>query len=157
MLVGVLGAVACQAQIYLFENVVFVDDPLNASAVHFAAGGAGMLFVAFFGDPEFVGEDFAGIFYGGNAKILGYQIYGMIVYTAWAFGLSFAMFKVLMIAGWFRVADEEEDEGMDKSHHGGKAYPIDDTHLDETKYPSGSSEGSSNEPAHDLEPPHIET
>lgn len=141
MIVGVLGAAGCQLQIYIFENYLFIDDPLNASAVHFGAGGVGMLYVAFMAKPEFAGEDFAGIFYGGDASFLGNQLLGMLVYTVWTLGLSGAMFYGLMSAGWFRVAEEEEDEGMDESHHGGKAYPADDTHVPFLEASTGSSEG----------------
>jgi hypothetical protein len=39
-------ASATQLQILLFENILFIDDPLCASAVHFAARSVSMLFVA---------------------------------------------------------------------------------------------------------------
>jgi Amt family ammonium transporter len=126
---GIIGAVACQCQIILFENYLFIDDPLNASAVHLAAGGAGMIWVAFAANPDFVGEEFAGIFYGGDAKLLGYQIYGLFVYCAWTLVTSGAMFYALKMAGWFRISEQEEMEGADLTHHGGKAYPIDDEHT----------------------------
>lgn len=139
--VGILGATACQMQIYLFEYVLFIDDPLNASAVHLAAGGMGMLFVAFMAHPEYAGEDFKGIFYGGEAKFLGNQIYGMVVYSAWTLVTSGVMFFVLKQIGWFRVSAEEEKLGVDLSHHGGKAYPIDDEH--ETQYNDGEKDKNS--------------
>lgn len=130
MIVGVLGAVGCQLQITLFENYLFIDDPLNASAVHFGAGAVGMMFVAFFANPEYTGGDnFTGIFYGGNFEFFGFQLYGMVVYAAWAGILSSIMFFGMSKIGWLRVDEEEEYEGMDKSHHGGKAYPADDEHL----------------------------
>ena len=110
----------------LFENYLFIDDPLNASSVHFGAGAVGMIFVAFMANPEYAGEDFAGIFYGGEWKFLGNQIYGMCAYTGWAGGLSGGMFFGLNQIGWFRVDEDEEMAGMDVSHHGGKAYPKDD-------------------------------
>ncbi len=140
MIVGFLGAAGCQLQIYIFENYLFIDDPLNASAVHFGAGGVGMLYVAFMAKPEFAGEDFAGIFYGGDGIFLGHQIYGMVVYSVWTVGLSGVMFYGLMKAGWFRVEEEHEDEGMDMSHHGGKAYPTDDAHTALVVEASSSSE-----------------
>lgn len=140
-----MGALATQGQIELFEKVLFIDDPLGASAVHLGAGGMGMLFVAFFADPQFVGDDFAGLFYGGSASFLGNQILGMIVYSAWAGALSYAMFKGLSVAGWLRCDEAEELEGMDKSHHGGYAYPPDDKHMDHTQYPSGSSDGGTDD------------
>ena len=140
---GILGAIACQVQIILFETVLFIDDPLNASAVHLAAGGAGMIFVAFVANPDYVGEEFAGIFYGGEGKFLGYQIYGLIVYCAWTVATSGAMFFALKKAGWFRISEEEEMHGADITHHGGKAYPLDDAHL--TDHNPNSSESSDND------------
>jgi ammonia channel protein AmtB len=139
-----LGAIGCQLQIILFENYLFIDDPLNASGVHFGAGAVGMLFVAFMANPEYVGEDFKGIFYGGSFKFLGNQLYGMFVYTAWAGGLSGSMFFGLNQIGWFRVKEEEELAGMDISHHGGKAYPMDDVPANsEDTYKPGNSSASS--------------
>lgn len=88
-----------------------------------------MIMVSFLANPDYVGEDFKGLFYGGDAKFLGNQLYGMVVYTAWTVGTSGLMFFGLKVLGWFRVSDEEELEGVDKSHHGGTAYPIDDTHT----------------------------
>jgi len=128
-ILGVLGATATQGQVLLFEHVLFIDDPLNASAVHFAAGAVGMIWVAFMGDPEYVSDEFVGIFYGGSAKFLGYQFWGMFVYTAWTVATSGIMFGTLKFLGWLRVSEEEEELGMDISHHGGKAYPDDDEFL----------------------------
>lgn len=142
MIVGVLGATVCQLQIDLFEKVLFIDDPLNASAVHLGAGAVGMIYVSFMANPDYVGDDFAGIFYGGDISFLGNQIYGMVVYSAWAGGLSSIMFYSLNMIGWFRVDEDEEDEGVDKSHHGGPAYPIDDAHTIPTK---SKDEASSDE------------
>lgn len=140
IILGMLGAIGCQLQISLFENVLFIDDPLNASAVHLAAGAVGMIYVAFMAHPDYAGEEFAGIFYGGEAKLLGYQFYGMAVYSAWTVGTSGAMFYALKSAGWFRVSEEEEDMGVDISHHGGVAYPVDDMHMSETNKPSSESD-----------------
>lgn len=125
-LAGVFGAIVCQLQVLLFEHVMYIDDPLNASAVHLGAGAAGMIFVALFANPEYAGEEFRGIFYGGSVMFLLNQLYGMLVYTAWTAGTSGVMFSALRLMGWFRVGEEEEDLGVDKSHHGGGAYNMDD-------------------------------
>jgi len=127
IIVGLLGAAACQGQVLLFEHVLFIDDPLNASAVHLAAGAVGMIFVSFMADPALTGDDkFTGIFYGGPADFLGRQLYGMLVYSAWTAVTSGLMFYGLKVMGWLRVGEEEEDIGVDKSHHGGPAYVVDD-------------------------------
>ena len=143
-----MGGAATQTQVLVFEHVLRIDDPLNASAVHLAAGAMGMFTVAFLADPEFTGGgDFTGIFYGGPAIFLGNQFYGMAVYSVWTIVTSGIMFYGLKSIGWFRVGDEEEDIGVDKSHHGGSAYPIDDEHLSASlrKTSEGDSEEVSEE------------
>eukprot|EP00549_Striatella_unipunctata_P007703 CAMPEP_0118701394 /NCGR_PEP_ID=MMETSP0800-20121206/17226_1 /TAXON_ID=210618 ORGANISM="Striatella unipunctata, Strain CCMP2910" /NCGR_SAMPLE_ID=MMETSP0800 /ASSEMBLY_ACC=CAM_ASM_000638 /LENGTH=460 /DNA_ID=CAMNT_0006602309 /DNA_START=45 /DNA_END=1427 /DNA_ORIENTATION=- len=131
-ILGILAAVGCQLQILLFENVLFIDDPLGASAVHYAGGMVGMIYAAFLKNPKYTGDtdpDLIGIFYGGNGKLLGYAFYGIIVYSAWAFGTSGVLFFSLNKIGWLRVSEEEEAEGMDLSHHGGKAYNMDEEDI----------------------------
>lgn len=139
-LVGVLGAIVTQSQVLLFNNVLFIDDPLNASAVHLGAGATGMIWVAFMANPDYAGEEFTGIFYGGEFKFLGYQFYGMFCYAAWTFLTSGAMFFGLNSIGWFRVSEDEEDLGVDKSHHGGSAYPTDDEHMTQNDDSIGGSD-----------------
>lgn len=125
--VGILGAAGTYAQIWLFESVLHIDDPLNASAVHQGAGIVGLISVGFFANSAYVDNDAdrAGVFYGGNGKQLGYQLYGLVVYFAWAFGTSSIMFFALSRAGWLRVSEEVERMGMDIHHHGGTAYRLD--------------------------------
>ncbi|CAB9524313.1 Ammonium transporter 1 member [Seminavis robusta] len=154
IIVGVLGSIATQSQVLLFEHVLFIDDPLNASAVHLGAGAVGMVFVAFMANPEFAGEEFTGIFYGGEWKFLGYQFMGMAAYTGWTLGTSGAMFFALKSIGWFRVHEEEERVGVDKSHHGGSAYPVDDEHEEKqslTGADSIASKRESPEPSEHME------
>eukprot|EP00977_Amphora_coffeiformis_P029751 scaffold42731_cov237-Amphora_coffeaeformis.AAC.2 len=138
LICGILGAITCQLQIELFEKVLFIDDPLNASAVHLGAGGIGMIFVAFCSNPDYGGEDFAGIFYGGSGSFLGNQIYAMVVYSAWTAVTSGVLFFGLKQAGWFRISEEDERLGADATHHGGKAYLMDDDTIGETKHQLGS-------------------
>lgn len=126
VIVGLLGAAATQGQVLLFENVLFIDDPLNASAVHLGGGAVGMIWVAFAANPDYSGDDFTGIFYGGNFSFLGWQILGMIAYASWTAVTSGLLFGGLNYFGWFRITEEEEEIGVDVSHHGGKAYPDDD-------------------------------
>lgn len=126
-----MGAIACQLQIYLFVKILLIDDPLNASACHLAAGATGMIYVAFMAHPDYVEEEFIGLLYGGEAKFLGYQFYAMFAYSAWTLVTSSAMFFTLNSFDWFRVSEAEEVLGVDKAHHGGTAYPVDDTYDQE--------------------------
>ena len=116
ILVGIFGAWGFYIQVWLFEYYFHIDDPLNASALHQGSGIVGMLFVGFFANDKYVGGDMdkAGIFFGGNGKQLGYQMYGVLVYFAWAFGTSMLLFGALRAMGWLRVSREVELMGMGK-------------------------------------------
>lgn len=126
IIVGILGAIVCQLQVLLFEHVLFIDDPLNASAVHLGAGAFGMVWVALMANPEYAGEDFTGIFYGGSWDFMVQQLIGMGVYSGWTIGTTAIMFGGLRMLGWLRVDEEDEKIGMDRSKHGGPSYPLDD-------------------------------
>jgi len=126
LVVGASGSMVYYAQNWLFENVLHIDDPLGASALHMGAGFWGLLLVGFLGSPDYLGDDrdLIGIFYGGNGKQLGYNLYGMVVYFSWAFGTCAILFWTLNYFGRFRVSEEVELMGMDIHHHGGHAYRL---------------------------------
>ena len=48
----------------------------------------------------------------------------------------FAFFYILKLLGYFRVNAADEAAGLDASHHGGSAYPVD---LDDDASHKGSS------------------
>jgi Ammonium Transporter Family len=123
--IGILGALGFYAQDLLFEHVLYIDDPLGASALHMGAGIAGVLAPAFFAHPDFTPESQVGIFYGGSANILGWQIGACLVYGLWGFGATAVLaFWPLHAFGVLRVSEEHELKGLDLTHHGGPAYEI---------------------------------
>jgi hypothetical protein len=121
--VGIAGAFGYYLQEYLFENVLYIDDPLGASALHMGAGIVGLIAPAFLAHPDHTPEAQVGIFYGGTAKQLGWQIGAMFIYFGWAFvTCSVLVFWPLSALGLLRVSEEHELAGMDAAHHGGPAY-----------------------------------
>ena len=121
--VGILGALGCYAQELIMEHVLYIDDPLSASPVHMGAGIVGVLVPAFIAHPDFTPEAQLGIFYGGDANILGWQIGAIFVYFLWGFGAtSILAFWPLSAFGLLRVSEEHEIAGLDITHHGGPAY-----------------------------------
>ncbi|KAL7572408.1 hypothetical protein ACA910_006588 [Epithemia clementina (nom. ined.)] len=127
IIVGILGALGFYVQVWVFETKLRIDDPLNASPLHMGSGIMGMLAVGFLANDKYVASaDEAGLFFGGNGKQLGYQVYGTIVYFAWAFGTSALLFYGLKLKGWLRVSEEAELMGMDQHEHAGFAYIDDD-------------------------------
>merc|ERR1712070_203974 len=108
-----------------------IDDPLDASPVHFFAGAWGVISVGFFASEYNVknaygtSPDDYGCLMGGGGKQLGIQLLGTFVIALWTCGMSAIMFAILKAIGLLRVTEAEEEMGMDESHHGGSAYNMD--------------------------------
>ena len=124
IIVGFTGALAYYAQEWVTINVCRIDDPLSAAALHMGSGFWGTFIVAFLAKPEFAGEEFKGIFYGGGIDRLGWQLAAIAVYATWAAGTSSIMFFTLKSLNMLRVDEATEKMGLDLHHHGGVAYRI---------------------------------
>ena len=122
-----------------------VDDPLEASAVHFAPGLIGTIAVGLFATETnvaraytgfragkrpfrrrhslnqlyiFEGHTDYGLFYGGDGRQLSIQILGTLVIAFWTCSINFALFGVLDYYGKLRVGEVEEMHGLNASIHG---------------------------------------
>ena len=58
----------------------------------------------------------------GSGVGLGSQIKGIALVAVAAFVFSAVSFST-KIDYWWRVSEEEEEEGLDKAEHGAEAYP----------------------------------
>jgi ammonium transporter, Amt family len=126
----ICGAVA--APIFTFAerfvlHTLKIDDPVSAVAMHYFCGAWGVLFPGLLAREKYVAEAYgttgnAGIFYGGNGKILACQLCEIAVLSAWVMGLMGVFFFVLKTFGVLRVPHEVEMAGLDVSKHGGSAY-----------------------------------
>ena len=106
-----------------------IDDAVNATPVHYFAGCWGLLAPALFARPQHMREaygnaDVAGLFYTGQFNMLGCNFVALIAITVWVGALMTPFFILLKKAGWFRVPENIEIEGLDDSKHGGSAYGI---------------------------------
>ncbi len=115
ILVGVLSGSVVLVSV-LFLDRIKVDDPVGAISVHGVCGAVGTLALGFL-DAE------NGVLYGGGFDLLQAQAIGVLSIGAWAFGVSFAIFKALDLIMGLRVTQEEEEQGLDYAEHGANAYP----------------------------------
>ena len=106
ILTGLIAGVLMTQSVMVLERQR-IDDPVGAISVHGTAGLWGVLAVALF---------------SGDAA-LGTQLIGVAAIAAWAFGTSFIVFKVIDLTVGMRVSADEERAGLDRSEHGGEAYP----------------------------------
>jgi len=103
---GLIAGVLMTLSVMALERLK-IDDPVGAISVHGTAGLWGVLAVALF---------------SGDAAI-GTQVIGAVAIVTWAFGTSFIVFKLIDMTVGMRVSEQEERDGLDRSEHGGEAYP----------------------------------
>ena len=121
------------------ERVLKVDDPCGAVSVHGYCGWFGAVSVGIFADGAYgagwngvgaasylgkAGLGVTGILHGDATQFLC-QLMGATLCAAWAFGATFAVFKVVNAIRSMRVLPEVELEGLDVPEFGMLGYPED--------------------------------
>ncbi len=135
---AIAGVVVCLGVLFN-ERVLKVDDPCGAISVHGYCGTLGGLCVGIFADGTYgagwngigaseylgkAGQGVTGLLYGDFAQFKC-QLLGAGLNIAWAFGVTFVVFKVVNSIWSMRVSPEVELEGLDMPEFGGVAYPED--------------------------------
>ena len=118
---AVIGSVAGLLVVFgvwLLDNVLHVDDPVGAVAVHLMNGIWGTFAVGLFATPSAPLSETAGLFYGGGLKQLGLQCIGIVTVAAWAAITITITFIVIKKTVGLRVTEEEEIVGLDSCEHG---------------------------------------
>ncbi|NBD26150.1 ammonium transporter [Paenibacillus glycinis] len=132
MLIGLVCGVAMVLVTEMLENKG-IDDPVGAFAVHGVSGSLGTLAVGLFAMPSMtkgVGQEYAGLFYGGGWNLLGVQAFGLVIVSVWGFGLTWLSFLLIKRIMPVRVSKDEELIGLDVGIHGVPAYNQDHDFLD---------------------------
>jgi len=119
MALGFLGALPCYAVI-VWRPRTRVDETLDVLAAHGIAGFTGILFIGFVAQVGWNGVS-DGLFYG-NAAQLGDQALAALAGPAYAFGMTFALLKLIGLVMPLRASEREEALGMDVTYHGEEAY-----------------------------------
>ena len=126
IIIGAVAGVLVVFGVWFLDNVLRVDDPVGAVAVHCMNGIWGTIAVGLFSTDTVPGyslanargEKLLGLFYGGGSELLGIQFLGMITtaaFTAVTITIAFSIIK--MIFG-LRASAEEEITGLDVTEHG---------------------------------------
>lgn len=133
IVIGAVAGVLVVFGVWFLDNVIRVDDPVGAVAVHCLNGIWGTIAVGLFatetapafargygdgvsfGANQIAGE---GLFYGGGFTQLGIQFAGMFATIAWtAVTITIAFLVIKALVG-LRVTEEEEIVGLDSCEHG---------------------------------------
>ena len=122
---AVIGAVAGLLVVFgvwLLDNVLHVDDPVGAVAVHCLNGIWGTIAVGLFATSSSPAFETAGIkeglFYGGGFEQLKLQLIGLFAVAAWTLVTITIAFALIKATVGLRVSEEEEIVGLDSCEHG---------------------------------------
>jgi Amt family ammonium transporter len=103
-----------------------LDDALDVFACHGVSGIWGSIATGLFATTAVNPNGANGLFYGNSRQFL-IQIEAVLVVAAFAFIVSFLLLKIINVFSKLRVTTEEEEQGLDLSQCGEKAYYQSDT------------------------------
>ena len=121
-IIGLVAGLLVVFGVWFTDNVIHVDDPVGAVAVHMFNGIWGTIAVGLFATDSAPGFELAGIekglFYGGGLTQLGKQFGGMAVTVAWTVVTIIITYTLIKKFNGLRVSEEEEIIGLDRTEHG---------------------------------------
>ena len=126
VVIGAVAGLLVVFGVWLLDNVLHIDDPVGAVAVHCMNGIWGTLAVGLFATdaaPGYAianasGNTLVGLFYGGGFELLGLQLLGFVTVAAWAVVTITITFLIIKAVVGLRVSQEEELVGLDATEHG---------------------------------------
>ena len=119
VIIGAVAGLLVVFGVWLLDNVLRIDDPVGAVAVHCCNGIWGTIAVGLFATTSAPGNDsFVGLFYGGGFKLLGLQLLGVLSVAAWTAVTITITFLIIKVTVGLRVTEEEEIVGLDPTEHG---------------------------------------
>jgi Amt family ammonium transporter len=121
--IGAIAGGACAYAVGL-KYKMNLDDSLDVVGVHLVGGVVGTVLIGFFSTAEAPGG-INGLFYGGGLASLGDQVGAAAIAIVWtAFFTTLIGLGIKHTIGW-RIAEEDEVEGIDFDQHGESAYDFD--------------------------------
>ena len=126
IVIGAVAGVLVVFGVWFCDNVIHVDDPVGAVAVHCLNGIWGTLAVGLFATntasgysiANASGTELVGLFYGGGFELLGLQFIGFLGVAAWTAVTITITFLIIKAVFGLRVSEEEEIVGLDATEHG---------------------------------------
>lgn len=111
VIIGLLSGILVVIVTEFIDQVLRIDDPVGAFAVHGACGMFGTLMVGVFATE-------GGLIFSGNINLLLTQAIGVGATGLWTVGTTFILFKAIDATIGLRVTKKEEILGLDLEEHG---------------------------------------
>eukprot|EP01122_Echinamoeba_exundans_P010862 TRINITY_DN4154_c0_g1_i1.p1 TRINITY_DN4154_c0_g1~~TRINITY_DN4154_c0_g1_i1.p1 ORF type:complete len:587 (-),score=143.59 TRINITY_DN4154_c0_g1_i1:13-1773(-) len=116
---GLTAAFVYFGSSWLMVNKMKVDDPLEATNVHFFCGAWGLILVGLFADRDHIEKSYSlkagsvvdyGLFMGGGGKQLAMQLLGIVVIGAWTAFFAGAFWFLMKKLKIIRISDAAEKD-----------------------------------------------
>jgi Amt family ammonium transporter len=120
LVVGAVAGVVCSFAVGWKFRLGY-DDSLDVVGVHLMGGIVGTILIGLLATEVMTGGP-EGLFYGGGFAQLGKQVVAVVVVALYAFGVTYALGKLIDRIFGFRVSAEDESSGIDLALHAESAY-----------------------------------
>lgn len=122
VVLGLIAGAVCAAAVSL-KWKMNIDDSLDVVGVHLVGGLIGTVLIGFLATTSTGGgAPVDGLFYGGDAALLGKQVLAAVVVMVFSFVLTAVIGFVIDKTMGFRIDDESEVTGIDQVEHLESAY-----------------------------------
>ena len=115
VIIGLVGGGLVVVGVTVIDKVLKVDGPVGAIAVHGVVGIWGTLAVGLFASTT-LGTD-GGVFTGNGGQFVS-QLIATVATWAYAFIVTWILFKLVDVVMKVRVSEADEAIGLDASQHG---------------------------------------
>lgn len=121
MIIGAVAAVACNYACKLVKQKLKTDDTVDVFACHGVGGTIGTLLTAVFATTA-VNEAGADGLINGSSALLYANAVGAIAVIAYTMAVTALIFFVVGKIMKIRVSAEDEEQGLDTTQHGERAF-----------------------------------
>ncbi len=122
LVIGLAAGIICYGATQFIKRILKIDDSLDVFPVHGVGGVIGTLFAGVFASSALGGVGFnAGV---SMLEQVTVQFEGVIATATWCAVLTYMILKIVDRWVGLRVNPEDENEGLDLSDHGERAYSL---------------------------------
>lgn len=123
LMIGALAGLTCVTAVA--AKLWFrLDDSVDVVGVHLVGGAVGTLVLGLFASTAVNPAGYDGLFTGGGYSLLSRQAVAVVVVGAYSFTMTYAIGKVIDRVRGNRVSARDEQQGLDLSQHGERAYEL---------------------------------
>ena len=120
VMIGIAAGAVCYIAVS-FKNKIGWDDALDVWGVHGVGGCLGTILLGVFASKAMNGAGADGLMSGGSVFFM-HQVVAVVGACVYAFVFTYLMLAAINMITKVKVADVDEDMGLDASLHGEQAY-----------------------------------